>query len=226
MRTRPVITSELTTDEAILIECLIKGRFHLPPCKNCSDDLKDFMVPENFLSDTARVYCVSCGKWSGSELDSRIMFDFLEAFTSEAHPAHSAVTELSTPDLASDKPQDQELNAFARVMSNRWERDIRMWFNSSNGLPKAIFAMKPYQRDTEVALYDFVLMRLLSTVVNQAVLERIGRIPEFDYDSPHMCTNCGAPPSAREMRNFNEISRYADIHCGACGVFIRTWDPN
>lgn len=231
MKTR-IIASELTQEEAVLIERLVKDRFKFSPCKNCGDNLTDFMLPENPLSGTNRVYCTSCGKWSGSELDSRILFDFLEAITCASHSVHDALSALCAPDpdkiASSSGLVDQALADFFEVMADRWGRNISMWFNSYNGLPKSITAKTSGYKVVQktATIYDFQVLPLLSAVVNQAVLSRLEEEPEFDYDSPHMCKNCDAPPSEREMRNFSEISRDGDIYCGRCNTFIRTWDPN
>lgn len=43
---------------------------------------------------------------------------------------------------------------------------------------------------------------------------------------PPDCPNCGAPPKKHVMKNFDPVGRYADIHCGECGTYVRDWDPN
>lgn len=38
------------------------------------------------------------------------------------------------------------------------------------------------------------------------------------------CPQCGSPPSAHEMRNYNMMWHDGDIHCVLCGTYVRSWD--
>ena len=223
--------TKLPSKHAIAIERLIKARFQLPPCKFCGDDLADFMLPRNYMHGAYYVFCGACGKWSGSELDARVINDFVEAFAQTKHLAHTATIELlGSVKQCGDKQlsgSDERIRAFSTMLEKPWGCNINMWLITYTGLPQSVsLTSNAGTSRAEALLYDWEIMPLLAAALNQAVIARLRSTPEFDLDSQYLCKNCGASPSQQTMQNFNEVLREGDIHCGACDVFIRSWDPN
>ena len=225
--------SKIGIKQAEAVERLIKDRFKLSSCKFCDDDLANFMLPRNYMHGAYDVFCTVCGKWSGLELDSRVVSDFVEAIASTKHSAHKAVLTLLTgepcrKDLLMNSG-DERYTTFAKLLTNKEICHFSMELGSYSGLPESVHITNPYlrtEKDLKATLYAWEIMPLLSSALNQAVIKRLGEEPAFDYESQYLCKKCGAPPSEQTMQNFNQVLREGDIHCGRCGIYIRTWDPN
>ena len=39
------------------------------------------------------------------------------------------------------------------------------------------------------------------------------------------CPKCGSPPKHHEVRIFDVVCRWGDIHCVLCGEYVRMYDP-
>ena len=48
--------------------------------------------------------------------------------------------------------------------------------------------------------------------------------PQAEWHRRNDCPKCGYD-GPYEMRNFSQISRMGDLHCGRCGAYIRMYDP-
>ena len=192
-------------DAAQLVDQKVKEAKAWLACKWCKAEAANFVT--GIFSDA--VYCSSCGRYAGYSFPIGPVLHRL-ADTNVRDEKMLALLGLleEWPGCRADMPVHIE------AVTTYW------WKDSPNVLQVWQCKELIYRQHEQSIRWS------LGPVINQAVVARLGRVPEINFRDQFACPHCGASEDRQDWRNFNQVARLADIYCGECGKFIRTWDPS